>query len=83
MYFMVDAVGTILSVNPFGADQLGYSVEELIGTPVLNVFLEAEREPVRKHVSACLERTGRSMSWESRKVRKNGTMLWVPRQPER
>lgn len=24
MYFMVDAAGTVMSVNPFGAEQLGY-----------------------------------------------------------
>src|SRR5437899_2052096 len=35
MYFMLDAAGTIVSVNPFGAEQLGYTVDELIGHPVL------------------------------------------------
>src|ERR1700719_1972079 len=38
MYFMVDATGTILSVNPFGAEQLGYEVDELIGRPVQEIF---------------------------------------------
>jgi PAS domain-containing protein len=38
MYFMVDGAGIVLSVNPFGAEKLGYTVEELIGSPVLNVF---------------------------------------------
>jgi PAS domain-containing protein len=42
MYFMLDAAGSIVSVNPFGAEKLGYTVEELIGRPVLNVFHEAE-----------------------------------------
>ena len=36
MHFMVGETGTILSVNPFGAEQLGYSVDELIGRPVTN-----------------------------------------------
>ncbi|HUI14765.1 MAG TPA: PAS domain S-box protein, partial [Xanthobacteraceae bacterium] len=30
MYFMVGETGTILSVNPFGAEQLGYKANELI-----------------------------------------------------
>jgi PAS domain-containing protein len=30
MYFMVDPAGTVLSVNTFGAAQLGYTVSELV-----------------------------------------------------
>jgi PAS domain S-box-containing protein len=77
MYFMVDAAGTILSVNPFGAEQLGYSVNELVGDSVLNVFYEADREAVQRNVATCFEQLGRTMSWEFRKVRKDGTVLWV------
>jgi PAS domain S-box-containing protein len=77
MYFMVDAAGTVLSVNPFGAEQLGYTVDELVGRPVLDVFYEADREAVVKNVSACLESLGRAAGWEFRKVRKDGTVLWV------
>jgi PAS domain S-box-containing protein len=77
MYFMLDSAGTVLSVNPFGAEQLGYSVEELAGRPVLNVFLEADREAARRHIADCLEHPGEPMSWELRKIRKDGSMLWV------
>jgi len=77
MYFMVDADGTILSVNPFGAEQLGYAVDELIGRPVLDVFHEADREGVQRNVAVCLEQPGRAVSWEFRKVRKDGSVLWV------
>ena len=77
MYFMLDAQGTIVTVNAFGAQQLGYSLSELIGRPVLNVFHEADREVVRLHADACLATLGRTMRWEARKIRKDGTMLWV------
>jgi len=77
MYFMVDATGTIVSVNPFGAEQLGYTVGELIGRPVQDVFYEPDREAVQRHAAACLEHLGRAMNWELRKVRKDGSMLWV------
>jgi PAS domain S-box-containing protein len=77
MYFMVDADGTILSVNPFGAEKLGYTVSELVGSPVLNVFYEAERQTVQGNVANCFELLGRAMNWEARKVRKDGTLLWV------
>ncbi len=77
MYFMVAATGTILSVNPFGAEQLGYTVDELIGRPVKDIFYEPDRDAVQRHAAACLEHTGRAMSWELRKIRKDGSMLWV------
>jgi PAS domain S-box-containing protein len=77
MYFMVDAAGTVLSVNSFGAKQLGYGVDELIGQSVLIVFFEEDREAVQRNVAMCLNDVGHSHSWEIRKVRKNGTVLWV------
>jgi PAS domain S-box-containing protein len=77
MYFMVDADGIVVSVNSFGAEQLGYTVDELIGQPVQKVFTEESRDAARAHLAACLEHLGESMRWELRKQRKDGTRLWV------
>ena len=77
MYFMVDASGTIVSVNPFGAEQLGYRTEELMGRPVENLVHEADRKDAEVNMAICLERLGRAMSWELRKIRKDGEVLWV------
>jgi PAS domain S-box-containing protein len=77
MYFMVDAAGTVIAVNPFGAEQLGYKADELVGQPVLDVFHDSDREAVRRYVALCLEQLGRAQSWEARKVRKDGTVLRV------
>jgi PAS domain S-box-containing protein len=77
MYFMVDADGTVLNVNTFGAAQLGYAVAELVGESVLNVFLEEDRAFVRKCVAVCLETVGQSHTWEIQKVRNDGSLLWV------
>jgi formate hydrogenlyase transcriptional activator len=77
MYFMVDAAGTVMAVNPFGAEQLGYTVNELVGQPVLSVFYEPDREAVQRHVAICLKQLGQSMSWELRQVRKDGLVIWV------
>ncbi|EIM30972.1 PAS domain S-box protein [Microvirga lotononidis] len=77
MYFMADAAGTILSVNPFGAEQLGYTVDELVRTPVLSVFYEPDRETVQRNIASCFAQPNKAMSWEVRKVRKDGTELWV------
>jgi PAS domain S-box-containing protein len=77
MYFVIDAAGKIVSVNLFGAEQLGYSVTELVDEPVMNVFYESDREAVQKHAKECFDQPGRMMRWEARKIRKDGTMLWV------
>jgi PAS domain S-box-containing protein len=77
MYFMVSPAGVVLSVNAFGAAQLGYTAAELIGQSVLTVFFEEDRELVKSRVAACVEELGCSHSWEIRKIRKDGTVLWV------
>jgi len=77
MYFMLDERGTILSVNAFGAEQLGYCPEDLAGQPVLNVFHEADRDAVRNHANSCFGQPGQVLQWEARKIRKDGTMIWV------
>ncbi len=69
MYFMVDAASTLMAVNPFGAEQLGYTVNGLVGQPVLSVFYESDREAAQRNVARCLKQLGQSMSWELRKVR--------------
>jgi len=77
MYFMVDAAGKVMAVNPFGAEQLGYNIDELIGQPVLNDFHNSDREAVVRNIAACFEQLGQAKSWEARKVRKDGKVLWV------
>jgi PAS domain S-box-containing protein len=77
MYFMVDRTGTTLSVNAFGADQLGYKRSELVGQSVLNAFYYFDREQVWKDVENCFQNLGRTFKWEARKVRKDGTVIWV------
>lgn len=77
MYFMVDPAGTVVNVNTFGAAQLGYTTAELIGQSVLDVFFEEDRDFVRQCVALCLETVDQSHTWEIRKVRKDGSVLWV------
>lgn len=77
MYFMVDPAGTVINVNTFGAAQLGYTTAELIGRSVLDVFFEEDRDFVRACVALCLETVDQSHTWEIRKVRKDGSVLWV------
>jgi PAS domain S-box-containing protein len=77
MYFTVDAQGVVLSVNPFGAEQLGYRVEELLGQSVLNVFHPDDKDAVQRQLASCLRKSGEVSYWELRKIHKNGNVLWV------
>jgi PAS domain S-box-containing protein len=77
MCFMVDAASTIVSLNSFGAEQLGYTLDELVGHSVLNCFHQADRDAVQTNIAFCFEQLGRKMTWEFRKLRQDGTILWV------
>ncbi len=77
MYFTVDALGTIRFVNLFGAEQLGYTVEELIGKSVLMVFHPEEHETVTEQLKKCLQNPEKLYQWDFRTLRKDNTLLWV------
>jgi PAS domain S-box-containing protein len=77
MYFTIDAEGTVLSVNKFGSQELGYRVEELVGQTVLKVFYPDDREAAREQFAVCLRNPMQAYRHESRKIRKDGSMLWV------
>ncbi|MDB5482752.1 MAG: sensor histidine kinase [Caulobacteraceae bacterium] len=77
MYFLIDANGTVQSVNGFGAAQLGYAVSELAGQPVMGIFLEADRSLVQDNLTLCAQTPGQSRVWEARKIHKDGAVLWA------
>jgi PAS domain S-box-containing protein len=78
MYFTVAPDGIILSVNEFGAQQLGYRKDELVGRTVLIVVHPDDHATVSRSLIQCREgKAGTVLHWEFRKVRKDGTVLWV------
>ncbi len=76
-YLTIDARGTILSVNEFGAQQLGYSAEELVGRPVESIFHPDERAEALGRLTQRLAGPGKVAHWERRQVRKDGQVRWV------
>jgi PAS domain S-box-containing protein len=77
IYFTVDAGGKILSINNFGAEQLGYKVGELIGQSVFEVIYEDDKKILLRQIAECLQEPGHIATKELRKVRKDGSLLWV------
>ena len=77
LYFLVDANGTILSVNALAGAQLGLDAKDLVGRPWLDLSFDADRALDERRLAECAETPGTSHSWEARKVRKDGTVLWA------
>jgi len=77
MYFTLTAEGTVLSVNQFGADQLGYQKEDLVGRSILNVFDTKDHQTVLTQLKASVASPYTLFQWEIQKTRKDGTRLSV------
>jgi PAS domain S-box-containing protein len=67
----------VLSVNHFGAEQLGYQKEDLISQSVVQVFDLSDRRTVLERIMACVASPYTLLEWEAQKIRKDGTPLWV------
>ncbi len=77
MYFTLASDGIVLSVNRFGAEQLGYQKEDLIGQSIMQVFALSDRRAVLERLMVCVASPYALLEWEIQKVRKDGTRLWV------
>src|SRR5262245_2101985 len=77
LYFIVDEDGIIQSVNRYGAEYLGYTVADLVGKSLLTVIHPEDHERALEHLAQCTCKVGQVCLWEFRKVRKDGSILWV------
>jgi PAS domain S-box-containing protein len=77
MYFTVDASGTVLSVNEFGARQLGYTPADLVGQSVLKVIHQEDHESARQYLASSVENWQTVATTELRKVDRDGKVIWV------
>jgi PAS domain S-box-containing protein len=77
IYFTVDSQGIILSVNRSGCEQLGYPADELVGKSVLHVVFPEDQPKVNQQLAACLDRPMEVTHGNFRKIRKDGSMIWV------
>ncbi len=77
MYFTVDKYGIVKSVNKLGASQLGYTVKELIGKSVLTVVHPEDKLLVERQINNIIENPKRIHKLEFRKVRKDGSIIYV------
>ena len=77
MIFTLDTEGIILSVNETGIAQLEYSREELLGNSMLLLFHDNDKQKVIELKEKCLLNPDEIISWELRKISKNGKLIYV------
>jgi diguanylate cyclase (GGDEF)-like protein/PAS domain S-box-containing protein len=77
MLFTVDLEGVVLSANIFGAAQLGYGVDELVGRPIWPHYASEDRAYARQQLESCLVDQGIVQRWDARTLRRDGSYLWV------
>ncbi len=77
MYFTIDGTGIVRSVNQIGAQYLGYRVEDLVGRSVSTIFFDPDRARAAVEIEAFFHQPEGVAQWEFRKVRSDGTVLWV------
>jgi diguanylate cyclase (GGDEF)-like protein/PAS domain S-box-containing protein len=77
MFLTLDVDAQILSVNGYGAEQLGYEVADLVGKSVLDLCHPGERKSVMEQFNSCLANPDRVHRWESCLLRKDSSPMWV------
>ncbi len=77
MLFTVDPWGTIRSINHFGAKELGYRVDELVGKPLTAIHVAEQGVEITAQLRACMDNPSAVHRWEAEKQRKSGARFWV------
>jgi PAS domain S-box-containing protein len=77
MLFTLDPDGKVISANEFGARQLGYTSGELKGQSVLKVIYPEDHPRMVEQLQVCLKSPGEIFHWQLRKVKKDGSLIWV------
>ena len=77
MFFTLDRNGNILSVNRFGATHLGFSVEELVDKPILDITDASDVPVLQACISACISGPDKLHHCEFRQLHKYGEIIWV------
>ncbi len=67
----------IKSVNSFGANHLGYEIEELTGNSILELMAQESRATIQQAISQCFAQPGTVREWEIQFLHRNGKVRWL------
>ena len=75
---LLDDTLNIRSINQFGAEQMGYSEQELTGQPIGQLCNETEKLFIQHNLRLLLDKNShRSGRWECTRVRKDNSHFWA------
>jgi len=77
MFFTLNDQGKILTINKYGAEELGYEVDELSGIPFYDLSNNPCKQLTRDMLASCLEGNDRKYHCEQEKICKDGKNIWV------
>jgi diguanylate cyclase (GGDEF)-like protein/PAS domain S-box-containing protein len=77
MFFTVDEETIILAVNKFGAAELGYETEDIVGRSFLSFIGKGQTLFVTGHLKHCLKYPDDIQRWEMEASKKDGTKFWI------
>ncbi|WP_419660344.1 two component system sensor histidine kinase [Desulfosarcina variabilis str. Montpellier] len=77
MFFTIDDEGIITAVNDFGANQLGYAKNELLGNFFSNLFYEDDKDSAWDGIASCLQTPWLIFHRQLRMIGKNGSPMWI------
>jgi|GEM_PF-1484558 len=77
MYFTLNAEGIVLSVNSFGAQQMGYRAEELVGCHFVDFYSDDDRATGEQFLRKATTDPGELHRAELRKVTHDGRLVWM------
>ncbi|HET8705075.1 MAG TPA: diguanylate cyclase, partial [Pseudomonadales bacterium] len=77
MFFTLDPNGTVLSVNQFGADHLGFTVSELIGRQFSTLHVPADKLIIDDNIEKCQQLRPAMVTWEASRLCKDGREIRV------
>lgn len=77
IYFTIDSAGLIYAINGYGARRLGYSQDDLLGSPLATLIHPSDREMQQKHLHRAVATPPALQNCEIRAVCKNQDVLWL------
>lgn len=74
---LLEQDGKIVSINHFGAENLGYEAEDLLGTNYCDLFATEDSSKVRHQIQSCVNESQNVLKPELQMVGKSEGSFWV------